>query len=92
VDLQQKEKHNIAVILVLEGEVSAKQIENEFAVWIGTYSKWIWKARAQNGNQFLMRFPRVNFFDEISHLKKGFSLSTVDNVIVKIEHWKPTAG
>jgi hypothetical protein len=37
-------------------------------------------------------FLLSNFVDYISHFKKDFPLSTVDNVIVKFEHWKSTAG
>jgi hypothetical protein len=42
-----------------------------------------------------MRFPslkKIYEIDEISHFKKGFPLSIVDDVIVKVEHWKPSAG
>jgi hypothetical protein len=30
--------------------------------------------------------------DEIAFFRKGIPLSTVDNAIIKVEHWKPSAG
>jgi hypothetical protein len=46
VDLQQKEKHNLAVITLLE-EVNSKQIEKELTIWMGDELKWTWNTRPQ---------------------------------------------
>jgi hypothetical protein len=49
-NLQQNEKHKLALVLVLEGNVATKQLE-ELSVWLGGETKWIWYARAQGVNQ-----------------------------------------
>jgi hypothetical protein len=56
VDLQQNEKHKLALVLVLEGNVTTKQLEGELSFWLGGETKWI---RAQGVNQYVIRFPNV---------------------------------
>jgi hypothetical protein len=38
--------------------------------------------------QFIIGFPSLKKIDEIAHFQKGFPLSTVDNMVIKVEHSK----
>lgn len=55
-----KEKASTAVISIVSGVVSAKQIEMEFMNIVGS-DIWRWTARPVNENTFVMRFHNAKW-------------------------------
>lgn len=47
---------NTAIITVVSGQVTAKQIEDEFTRILS--GVWRWTARRVDDNKFLVRFPQ----------------------------------
>lgn len=84
-----KEKDSTAVISVLNGEASAKQIEMEFMNLVGA-DVWRWNARSIAANKFVMRFPSAKMVKEWSYFKT-LTMRNVDAQI-KIEPWTPAIG
>ena len=57
VDEGTKEMANCALIKITKGEVSARQLENEFKAQAGPNSTWRWFAKKISDRTFQMRFP-----------------------------------
>ncbi|KAG2602427.1 hypothetical protein PVAP13_5KG678600 [Panicum virgatum] len=65
-----REKASTAIITVRKGELSAKQIENEFKTVVSS-EHWKWIARKIADNKFAMRFPSAKMVLEYSKFDLG---------------------
>lgn len=83
-----KEKASTAVITVVSGMVTAKQIEMEFMNLIGA-GTWRWQARRVGDTKFLMRFPTAAMATQWSHL---MNLTMRNGAQIKIDAWSPSIG
>jgi hypothetical protein len=77
------------VVEVLEGDVSANQLEHEFSQWAGVSCNWRWYAKPMPAKKFLMRFPSARDIDAWVHFGRK-NLRTVQNVVVKVVPWFPS--
>jgi hypothetical protein len=68
------------VVEVLEGDISANQLENEFTQWARNSCNWRWYAKPMSANKFLMRFPSSRDIDAWIHFGRT-NLRTVQNVV-----------
>ncbi|WVZ71628.1 hypothetical protein U9M48_020195 [Paspalum notatum var. saurae] len=84
-----KEKASTAVISVVSGSATAKQIETEFKN-LTSNEIWIWKAKQISENKFSMRFPNAKMVQEWGHFRP-LGLRTVEAQIV-IDPWSPPSG
>lgn len=84
-----KEKEIIGVISILEGQATAKQIEQQFML-IGGSSSWKWNTRQVGDKRFIMRFPNTKMvYDWIQF--KGLAMMSAD-AYMKVEQWSPKMG
>ena len=65
-----KDRSSTAIITVVHGELTAKQIESEFRNII-SHEYWKWSAKAITKNKFAMRFPNAKMVQEYSNFKLG---------------------
>jgi hypothetical protein len=79
------------VVEILEGDVTANQLENEFTQWAGPSCTWRWYAKPMSAKKFLMRFPSARDIDAWVHFGKT-NLRTMQNVVVKVVPWFPGYG
>ena len=84
-----REKENIGVISILEGQATAKQIEQQFMT-IASSSSWKWNSRQVGENRFIMRFPTAKMVWDWSQFK-GLAMMSVD-AYMKVEQWSPKMG
>ncbi|KAJ1283270.1 hypothetical protein BS78_03G115800 [Paspalum vaginatum] len=84
-----KERASTAVISVVSGSATAKQIENEFRN-LTSNETWIWKAKQISENKFSMRFPNAKMVQEWGHFRP-LGLRTIEAQIV-IDPWSPTGA
>ncbi|CAL4921903.1 unnamed protein product [Urochloa decumbens] len=78
-----RDKANTAIITVIRGELTAKQIEQEFKSIINS-SRWKWVAKRVADNKFTMKFPTVKMIQDYSKFNLG--MRSVDAQI-KVEQW-----
>ncbi|TVU15095.1 hypothetical protein EJB05_38597, partial [Eragrostis curvula] len=81
-----KDMASCAVIQVLEGELTPRQIENEFKILAGPSSNWRWYAKKIGENHFQMRFPTAKKVEELSHFTE-MRLRTVPTALIKLTKW-----
>jgi hypothetical protein len=62
-----KDRSSTAIITVVHGELTAKQIESEFRNIIN-HEYWKWSAKAITKNKFAMRFPNAKMVQEYNNL------------------------
>jgi hypothetical protein len=79
------------VVEVLEGDISANQLEKEFTQWAGNSCNWRWYAKPMSAKKFLMRFPSARDIDAWIHFGRT-NLRTIQNVVLKVNHWFPRYG
>jgi hypothetical protein len=79
------------VVEVLEGDVSANQLEHEFTQWAGASCNWRWYAKPMSAKKFLMHFPSARDIDAWVHFGRT-NLRTMQNVVVKVVPWFPGYG
>ncbi|KAK3132998.1 hypothetical protein QOZ80_6AG0530650 [Eleusine coracana subsp. coracana] len=79
------------VINVKDGEMTARQLENEFKTLAGPSSTWRWYAKRITDKQFQMRFPTEKKVDEAAHFRE-MRLRTVPSVVIKIQKWSSCMG
>lgn len=63
-----REKDNTAVVSIVKGTASRKDIEMEFKNIIGSET-WRWTTRPVSKNKFLMRFPNAKMIKEWSYFE-----------------------
>ena len=83
-----KDRSSTAIITVVHGELTAKQIEAEFCNII-SHEYWKWSAKAITKNKFAMRFPNAKMVQEYSNFKLGVKEG---NELMTIEPWKSSMG
>ncbi|CAO2150011.1 unnamed protein product [Urochloa humidicola] len=83
-----KEKSSTAIITVTNGEINARQIEQEFRNILSP-DLWRWNAKQVADNKFTMRFPNAKMVQEYSNFKLG--MKHVDAQIM-IEPWSSSLG
>lgn len=71
-----REKENIAVIHVVQGQATGKQIEQQF-MYLARSSSWKWNARQVGEKRFVMRFPNPKMILDWGQLK-AFAMNEVD--------------
>ncbi|KAK3121153.1 hypothetical protein QOZ80_8BG0647150 [Eleusine coracana subsp. coracana] len=86
-----KDMATLAMIVVKQGEVTARQIEFEFKTLAGEGSTWRWYAKKRANNQFQMRFLTTKKLEEISHFVE-MRLRSVPSVVILIKRWKDGIG
>ena len=84
-----REKENIGVISILEGQATAKQIEQQFMMMAGS-STWKWNARQVGENRFVMRFPNAKIVWDWSQFKALAMMSA--DAQMKVEQWSAKMG
>lgn len=83
------EKASTAIITVLEGQATARQIEEEFKNTVSS-KVWRWSARAIAENKFTMRFPDANMVLVYSNFKcLGMKKA---NAQILVEPWNSAVG
>ena len=65
-DDSNREMANCALIRIITGTVTARQLENEFKAQSGPQSTWRWYAKKVSENTFQMRFPTAKKVEELS--------------------------
>jgi hypothetical protein len=83
-----KEKASVALITVINGELTAKQIEMEFHNVLST-EHWRWSARKLADNKFSMRFPNAKMILDYSMFRLGVRNSETQMII---EPWTSSIG
>ncbi|KAG2647237.1 hypothetical protein PVAP13_2KG582859, partial [Panicum virgatum] len=86
-----KETSSCALIRIISGTVSARQLELEFKAQAGPQSTWRWFAKKINENLYQMRFPTTKKVDDLSFFL-GMQMATVPGASFKVEKWNPNAG
>jgi len=84
-----KEKECTAIISVLSGNASGKDIEKEFANHIGS-STWRWAARSIDDNKYMMRFLNAKAIRDWSHFPM-LAMRYV-NAQIKVEAYTSSFG
>jgi hypothetical protein len=82
---------NYALITVLNGEVTARQIEHEFRTQAGPTSSWRWYAKKLTDTIFQLRFPTAKKVEDLSYFI-GMHMRTKPEETLKVEKWKANAG
>lgn len=90
-DQATKHVRTLAIIEVIQGEVTAKQIEGEFKTLAGEGSTWRWYVKRLDEKHFQMRFPTVKSLVDVSHFIE-MRLRTVPSVMIKIKKWADGIG
>jgi len=83
-----KEKASTAIVSVINGVMTAKQIEGEFNRIVGA-DVWKWKVNQIAENKFTMRFPNAKMVMDYSQFILG--VLNVD-AQMKIEPWSSSLG
>jgi len=86
-----REMANCALIRIMTGSVTARQLENEFKAQSGPQSTWRWFAKKVSDSTFQMRFPTAKKVEELSFFT-GMQMGTVPDVTFKVEPWNANAG
>jgi hypothetical protein len=74
-------KNYQVVVEVLEGNLSARQIEEDFTQWAGNMSTWRWYAKPMTARTFRMRLPSSRDIDAWAHFGRT-NLRTIPNVLI----------
>ena len=86
-----REATNCALIRIIKGNVTARQLENEFKAQAGPQSTWRWFAKNVSENSFQMKFPTAKKVEELSFFT-AMQMGTVPDVTFKVEHWNSNVG
>ena len=84
-----REKESIAVISIVQGHATGKQIEQQFMHVAGS-STWKWNARQVGENRFVMRFPNAKLVFDWSQFE-ALTMKEA-NAQMKVEQWSPKFG
>lgn len=84
-----REKESTAIINIIEGISTARQIEMEFTNLLGP-DTWKWKARPVADKKFIMRFPSTKLLGQWCHFK--FLPMECAYAQMKVEAWTPCLG
>lgn len=84
-----KEKESFAIITIVKGEATCKQIEQAFTNLMGSET-WKWKARLVGDKKFVMRFPSAKIINQWCHFK--FLPVECAEAQMKVEAWTPCLG
>ncbi|TVU05367.1 hypothetical protein EJB05_48526, partial [Eragrostis curvula] len=84
-----KERSNTAIVTVVSGEVTARQLELEFKS-ILSGNVWRWTARPAGPNKFTVRFPNSQLIKDWGHFKPLGMRTT--NAQIAIDPWNPSIG
>ena len=82
---------NCALITILKGSVTARQLEEEFRAQAGPQSTWRWFAKKVAENVYQIRFPTAKKVEDLSFFT-GMHMRTVPEVLFKVERWNSNAG
>ena len=91
VDDTTREATNCALIRIIKGNVTARQLENEFKAQAGPQSTWRWFAKNVSENSFQMKFPTSKKVEELSFFT-AMQMGTVPDITFKVEHWNSNVG
>lgn len=80
-----------ALITILSGEMTAKQVEHEFRMKAGPQSTWRWYAKKVGDKSFQLRFPNPRTIDDLAFYA-GLSMGTLPEITFKVEKWNSAAG
>jgi hypothetical protein len=83
-----KERVNTAIVTVLKGSITAKQLEEEFTRILS--GVWRWTARRVADNKFTVRFPNVQLIQEWAKFNP-VKMRTV-KAKIQIETWNDSIG
>ncbi|CAN6381079.1 unnamed protein product [Urochloa humidicola] len=87
----QRDMSNWALITVIEGTASSRQIENEFKAQAGPNSNWRWYAKKVADNKFQLKFPTAGKVEDLAFFT-GMKMRTVPDVTIKVDKWNPHSG
>lgn len=90
-DQEGKDVSTLAMITVVKGEVTAKQIETEFKTLTGEESPWRWYAKKIADQKFQTRFPIAKALLKASHFR-SMSLRSVPSAVIKVDNWSAEIG
>jgi len=83
-----REKASTTIITVINGTLTARQIEVEFRRIVGA-DIWKWNAKQVAADKFTMRFPNPKMVLDYSQFKLGMKTS---NIQMLIEPWSSSVG
>ncbi|RLN12752.1 hypothetical protein C2845_PM09G07180 [Panicum miliaceum] len=83
-----KEKASVALITVINGELTARQIEMEFQNVLSN-EHWRWSAKKIADNKFAMRFPSAKMILDYSTFRMGMKNCETQMII---EPWTSSIG
>ena len=83
-----KERQHIALITVVRGEMTSREIEMEFQNVLST-EHWRWSARKIVDNKFYMRFPNAKMVSDYNNFMLGKKNSEAQMLI---EPWSSAVG
>ncbi|CAN6199371.1 unnamed protein product [Urochloa humidicola] len=86
-----KDMSNWALITIIEGVASAKQIEGEFKAMAGPSSTWRWYAKKVAENKFQMKFPSAKKVEDLAFFTR-MNMRTDPNISFTVEKWNTNAG
>lgn len=76
---------------VIEGTVSAKQIEGEFKALAGEGSTWRWYAKRIADRKYQMRFPTTHALHTATHFH-NVRLQSDTSAVLKVWKWTAEIG
>jgi hypothetical protein len=83
-----RDRASFAIITMIRGELTAKQLEMEFTSIISAET-WRWSARKMSEGKFVMRFPNAKMIQDYSKFNLG--MKKVDAQIT-VEPWLSSIG
>lgn len=87
-DVNLKERSSTAIIRVISGSVSAKQLEQEFTETLGA-NVWRWTIKKLDDKCFTMRFPNAQSIKDWGHFNLGMKTTEAQ---ISIKPWSPNWG
>jgi hypothetical protein len=85
----QRERASTAIITVIDGELTAKQIELEFKNILSGEHTWRWSAKQISENKYVMRFPTAKLVQDFNKFNLG--IKNV-NTQIMVEPWSSSVG
>lgn len=87
-DINLKERSSTAMIKVISGSVTARQLEQEFANILGA-NVWRWTARKIDDSSYSMRFPNAQLIKSWGHFDLIMQTTPAQ---ISIKPWSPAIG
>lgn len=90
-DQKVKDVTTLALIEVVKGEATARQIEGEFRTLAGEGSTWRWYTKRIGEKKFQMSFPNVQTLATTSHFRE-MKLRSMEAVAINVFKWTEGIG